>query len=138
MQWKVKYKYMILIICQFAMPATPIILVAAIDTALKDSNPFVRRAGVTACAKLHYHSPELALASVVDPLYSQIRDPDPAVVTFAMQTVNRILEEEGGIVMPDSMAKSENNGPSPSFRVILTPFPSPQVPGEATWRFPEL
>ncbi len=42
---------------------------------------------------------------VADSLYSQIRDPDPSVVTFAMQTVNRVLEEEGGIVMTNSMAK---------------------------------
>ncbi len=95
-------------LCQLEVLAEEGHAMEAILAALKDSNPRVRRAGVTACAKLHAHSPSLALAGAVDPLYAQIRDPDPSVVTFAMQTVNRLLEAEGGIVVPDSMAKCVN------------------------------
>ena len=33
------------------------------------------------------------------------QDPDPSVLTFTLQTLNVILESEGGVVINDNMAK---------------------------------
>lgn len=66
----------------------------------------MRRSAVTACGKLFLHSPEVTTgACAADLLYAQIRDNDPSVVTFAMQTVNFMLKHEGGLIIPNSMAK---------------------------------
>ena len=34
-----------------------------------------------------------------------LQDPDPSVLTFTLQTLNVILESEGGVVINDNMAK---------------------------------
>lgn len=41
---------------------------------------------------------------MVDVLYTMVRDPDPHVLTFAIQTINVILSKEGGIVINSTMA----------------------------------
>ncbi len=66
----------------------------------------MRKSGVTGCGKVFSHSPEVVRDnSLVDKLYQQIKDTDPTVLTFTMQTLNYILEEEGGIVINNTMAK---------------------------------
>ena len=73
---------------------------------MKDSNPVVRKAGVTGTGKVFRHSPNVIEDNdMINMLYSQLKDPDPTVLTFAMQTLNIILESEGGIVINNNMCK---------------------------------
>ena len=42
---------------------------------------------------------------LVTRLYEMLRDPEPTVVTFSIQTLNIVLKEEGGIVINSNMVK---------------------------------
>jgi len=76
----------------------------AISSGLKDSNPGVRKQAVIGCGKAWSHSPALVTESgLIDQLYTMIRDPDPTVLTFALQTLNIILKSEGGVVVNNNM-----------------------------------
>ena len=80
-------------------------LFSAISAGLKDSNPRVRKAAVVGCGKVWKHSPSVIEENgMVDVLYTMVRDPDPHVLTFAIQTINVILSKEGGIVINSTMA----------------------------------
>jgi hypothetical protein len=71
---------------------------------LEDAAPTVRISAVTGIGKLYKHSKEtIQEYGLIDKLYSMIRDQDPTVVTFSLQTLNYVLEQEGGLVMPRSM-----------------------------------
>ena len=77
----------------------------AITNGLKDSNPKVRKSAVVGCGKVWRHSPQIIEEhGLIDVLYMSVRDTDPNVLTFAMQTLNIILEGEGGIVINQNMA----------------------------------
>ena len=77
----------------------------AISCGLKDSNPRVRKAAVIGCGKVWRHSPKIIEDNgVVDVLYTMVRDPEPSVMTFALQTINVILSNEGGVIINSSMA----------------------------------
>jgi len=66
----------------------------------------VRTAAVTGVAKLWRHSPQDCHSlGLVDKLYQMLRDPEPTVVTFSIQTLNVVLAEEGGIVINSNMVK---------------------------------
>lgn len=79
---------------------------AAISTALKDSNPRVRKSAVVGCGKVWRHSPHIIDDNgMVDVLYTMVRDPDPSVMTFSLQTINVILSGEGGVVINSAMTK---------------------------------
>ena len=79
--------------------------ISAISAGLKDSNPRVRKAAVVGCGKVWKHSPSVIEENgMVDVLYTMVRDPDPHVLTFAIQTINVILSKEGGIVINSTMA----------------------------------
>ena len=72
---------------------------------MKDSNPRVRKAAVVGCGKVWKHSPKIIEDNgIVDILYTMVRDPDPYVLTFALQTLNVILSNEGGVVINSTMA----------------------------------
>lgn len=82
------------------------IVVSAIQAAWQDSNPRVRQAGVTGCGKVWFHSPTVVEShGLIDALYQRIKDPDPSVLTFTMQTLNYVLAQEGGIVINGHMAQ---------------------------------
>ena len=77
----------------------------AISSGLKDSNPRVRKAAVVGCGKVWRHSHNIIEDNgIIDVLYTMVRDPDPTVMTFALQTINVILENEGGVVINTNMA----------------------------------
>jgi hypothetical protein len=66
----------------------------------------VRKAGVTGCGKVFRHSPQIVADNgLINSLYEQIKDPDPSVLTFTLQTLNIVLKAEGGVVINDNMAK---------------------------------
>ena len=75
----------------------------SVDTivlSLKDTSPYVRRAAVLGCAKLYEKCPEyLCKDTLVNDLYSMVRDPDPIVVTNCLQVLQIILKDEGGVVV---------------------------------------
>ena len=77
----------------------------AISAGLRDSNPRVRKAAVVGCGKVWRHSPSIIEDhGLVDVLYTMVRDADSYVMTFALQTLNVILQNEGGIVINSTMA----------------------------------
>ena len=77
----------------------------AISNGIKDSNPRVRKEAVVGCGKVWRHSPQLIDDyGLIDILYTSVRDTEPTVMTFSMQTLNIILEGEGGIVINQNMA----------------------------------
>ena len=77
----------------------------AISAGLRDSNPRVRKAAVVGCGKVWRHSPSIIEGhGLVDVLYTMVRDADSYVMTFALQTLNVILQNEGGIVINSTMA----------------------------------
>ena len=59
----------------------------AIESGLQDSNSGVRVSAVTGVGKVWRHSPSACQESgLVNRLYEILRDPDPTVVTFTLQT----------------------------------------------------
>ena len=79
---------------------------AAVSPGLQDSSPGVRVSAVTGVGRVWRHSPaacqELGLVSS---LYSMLRDPEPTVVSFTLQTLNVILEKDGGVKINKKMAR---------------------------------
>lgn len=58
----------------------------------------MRKAAVIGCAKVWRHSPDIINNNgIIDVLYTMVRDQEPSVMTFALQTINVILAKEGGI-----------------------------------------
>ena len=70
-------------------------LTACRSPGLRDSTSTVRVSAVTGAGKVWRHSPaagqELGLVPL---LYSMLRDPEPTVVTFTLQTLSVVLAEE--------------------------------------------
>ena len=56
--------------------------------------------------RLWRHSPdECHQLGLVNKLYEMLRDPEPTVVTFSIQTLNIVLAQEGGVVINNNMLK---------------------------------
>lgn len=71
-----------------------------LSAALKDSSAYVRRTGVLGYLKIARIKPEAAKNStVVDTLYSMLRDRDTAVVTACIEALHELMAEEGGIAI---------------------------------------
>uniref|UniRef100_UPI0037E8C3C7 AP-4 complex subunit beta-1 n=1 Tax=Semicossyphus pulcher TaxID=241346 RepID=UPI0037E8C3C7 len=67
---------------------------------LKDRAACVRRVAVLGWAKLHNLQPTSEIdASVVNELYSLLRDPDPVVMVNCLRALEEILKEEGGVAI---------------------------------------
>ena len=95
----------------------------AIAAGLRDSNPGVRVSAVTGAGKVSpntfplssehndwlqvcRHSPaEAAELGLADKLYEMLRDPEPTVVTFSLQTLNIVLAAEGGVRVNRKMVR---------------------------------
>ena len=78
----------------------------AIESGLQDSNSGVRVSAVTGVGKVWRHSASSCQESgLVNRLYEILRDPDPTVVTFTLQTLNIVLEQEGGVRVNRKMAR---------------------------------
>lgn len=72
---------------------------------LKDRAACVRRVAVLGWAKLHnLQSPSEIDATVVNELYSLLRDSDPVVVVNCLRALEEILKEEGGVAVNKSIA----------------------------------
>ncbi|XP_074538246.1 AP-4 complex subunit beta-1 [Halichoeres trimaculatus] len=67
---------------------------------LRDRAACVRRVAVLGWAKLHNLQPDSEIdASVVNELYSLLRDPDPVVMVNCLRALEEILKEEGGVAI---------------------------------------
>ncbi|CAJ1055119.1 AP-4 complex subunit beta-1 [Xyrichtys novacula] len=67
---------------------------------LRDRAACVRRVAVLGWAKLHNLQPNSEIdASVVNELYSLLRDPDPVVMVNCLRALEEILKEEGGVAI---------------------------------------
>jgi len=78
--------------------------VPALVTGFGDGIPTVRVSAVTGVGKLWIHSPATVKDNgLIDRLYGMLRDQDPTVVTFSLQTLTFLLKEEGGLVMNRKM-----------------------------------
>ena len=78
----------------------------AVIAGLDDVSAYVRRVAVLSCAKIHHLFPHAILEhSLVDKLYTMIRDPDPIVVTNTLHALNEILKTEGGVVVNHAIVR---------------------------------
>ncbi|XP_034552520.1 AP-4 complex subunit beta-1 [Notolabrus celidotus] len=67
---------------------------------LRDRAACVKRVAVLGWAKLHNLQPDSEIdASVVNELYSLLRDPDPVVMVNCLRALEEILKEEGGVAI---------------------------------------
>ncbi|XP_060914629.1 AP-4 complex subunit beta-1 [Labrus mixtus] len=67
---------------------------------LRDRAACVRRVAVLGWAKLYNLQPTSEIdASVVNELYSLLRDPDPVVIVNCLRALEEILKEEGGVAI---------------------------------------
>lgn len=67
---------------------------------LRDRAACVRRVAVLGWAKLHNLQPNSEIdATVVNELYSLLRDPDPVVMVNCLRALEEILKEEGGVAI---------------------------------------
>uniref|UniRef100_A0A3Q3F5Y4 Adaptor related protein complex 4 subunit beta 1 n=1 Tax=Labrus bergylta TaxID=56723 RepID=A0A3Q3F5Y4_9LABR len=67
---------------------------------LRDRAACVRRVAILGWAKLYNLQPTSEIdASVVNELYSLLRDPDPVVIVNCLRALEEILKEEGGVAI---------------------------------------
>lgn len=72
---------------------------------LRDRAACVRRVAVLGWAKLHNLQPNSEIdATVVNELYSLLRDPDPVVMVNCLRALEEILKEEGGVAINKPIA----------------------------------
>ncbi|KAL4481626.1 hypothetical protein ABPG74_007715 [Tetrahymena malaccensis] len=73
-------------------------LIPAINKALQDIDPYVRKTAIMGCVKVFYMNPEaIKNKEIIDTLYKMIKDPDALVMQNAICALNEILADEGGI-----------------------------------------
>ncbi|XP_070571129.1 AP-4 complex subunit beta-1-like [Ptychodera flava] len=72
---------------------------------LHDKSAYVRRTAVIGCAKIWHIAPNIVTEhSIVDQLYTMLRDKDPIVVTNCLTVLDEILHRDGGVVINQNIA----------------------------------
>lgn len=72
---------------------------------LKDVSAYVRRVAVNACAKIHALDPSFIQENdLVNTLYGMVRDSDQIVMVNCLNSLEIILQEEGGVVVNRNIA----------------------------------
>lgn len=73
---------------------------------LVDVSPYVRKTAALSCARIYKMAPATIRddQTIVNRLYEMIRDRDAQVVANAIQALNEILSQDGGIVVNQKMA----------------------------------
>lgn len=67
---------------------------------LNDHDPYVRNIAINGCLKLHYLNPNFIDENdIINTLYNFIKDSNPRVVVSAINALNEIMLEEGGIAI---------------------------------------
>uniref|UniRef100_A0A8C2BT29 Adaptor related protein complex 4 subunit beta 1 n=1 Tax=Cyprinus carpio TaxID=7962 RepID=A0A8C2BT29_CYPCA len=108
--------------CNFRMLGMTEYIEQPIVAGLRDKASYVRRVAVLGCAKMHSLEPNTEIVgSIVNELYALLRNPDPVVLVNSLRALEKILKDEGGVVINkpiahhlfnrcadlDSMAQSE-------------------------------
>lgn len=76
----------------------------AIMQALKDSDSYVRKTAIISCIKIFYIAPDtIKKSNIIDTLYTLIKDNDTLVIVNAINALNEILYDEGGIAISSKM-----------------------------------
>ncbi|XP_017548847.1 AP-4 complex subunit beta-1 [Pygocentrus nattereri] len=91
--------------CNFRMPGITEYIQQPILSGLRDKASYVRRVAVLGCAKMHSLQPNTEIdPSMVNELYSLLRDPDPVVMVNSLRALEEILRDEGGVVINKPIA----------------------------------
>lgn len=70
----------------------------ALTDSLNDSDPYVKKTAIIGCVKFfHLSKSNFKKTDFQKKLYELIKDPDPLVVINAIEAINEILADKGGI-----------------------------------------
>lgn len=71
---------------------------------LNDDDPYVRKTAITGCVKLSFIQSKFAAENnVVDTLYDMIKDPSTIVVLSAINALNELMRDTGGMAVNESI-----------------------------------
>uniref|UniRef100_A0A8C1Q2J4 Adaptor related protein complex 4 subunit beta 1 n=1 Tax=Cyprinus carpio TaxID=7962 RepID=A0A8C1Q2J4_CYPCA len=91
--------------CNFRMPGMTEYIEQPIVAGLRDKASYVRRVAVLGCAKMHSLEPNTEIVgSIVNELYALLRNPDPVVLVNSLRALEKILKDEGGVVINKPIA----------------------------------
>ncbi|CAH2220230.1 AP-4 complex subunit beta-1 [Pelobates cultripes] len=91
--------------CNLRMPGIHEYIQQPILNGLRDKASYVRRVAVLGCAKTNtMHGDAEVDGTVVNELYSLLRDPDPIVLVNCLRALEEILKGEGGVVINKPIA----------------------------------
>ncbi|CAO3564057.1 unnamed protein product [Mortierella alpina] len=92
-------------LCSLGQRSVLRFMLQPLNTGFQDKNAHVRKTAVMACISLYELDPMFVLESeIVDRLYGLIRDRDTQVIVSAILALERILGDEGGIVINQALA----------------------------------
>ncbi|KAG0197013.1 AP-4 complex subunit beta-1, partial [Mortierella sp. GBA30] len=87
-------------LCSLGQRSVLRFMLQPLNTAFQDKNAYVRKTAAMACISLYELDPMFVLESeIVDRLYGLLRDRDTQVIVSAILALERILVDEGGIVI---------------------------------------
>ncbi|KAG8450939.1 hypothetical protein GDO86_003281 [Hymenochirus boettgeri] len=87
------------------MPSITEYIQQPIHNGLRDKASYVRRVAVLGCAKMNSQQGDVEVdGSIVNELYSLLRDPDPIVMVNCLRALEEILKGEGGVVINKPIA----------------------------------
>ncbi|XP_036625040.1 AP-4 complex subunit beta-1 [Trichosurus vulpecula] len=91
--------------CSLRMPGVQEYIQQPILNGLRDKASYVRRVAVLGCAKMYnLHGDSEVDGTLVNELYSLLRDQDPIVVVNCLRALEEILKHEGGVVINKPIA----------------------------------
>uniref|UniRef100_A0A8C2BVU8 Adaptor related protein complex 4 subunit beta 1 n=1 Tax=Cyprinus carpio TaxID=7962 RepID=A0A8C2BVU8_CYPCA len=91
--------------CNFRMLGMTEYIEQPIVAGLRDKASYVRRVAVLGCAKMHSLEPNTEIVgSIVNELYALLRNPDPVVLVNSLRALEKILKDEGGVVINKPIA----------------------------------
>jgi AP-4 complex subunit beta-1 len=72
---------------------------------LQDSSAYVRRVAVGACSKINHLDPTYIQENdIINMLYGMVRDSDQIVIINCLNTLDELLQDEGGVVINRNIA----------------------------------
>nr|XP_033773778.1 AP-4 complex subunit beta-1 isoform X1 [Geotrypetes seraphini]XP_033773779.1 AP-4 complex subunit beta-1 isoform X1 [Geotrypetes seraphini]XP_033773780.1 AP-4 complex subunit beta-1 isoform X1 [Geotrypetes seraphini]XP_033773781.1 AP-4 complex subunit beta-1 isoform X1 [Geotrypetes seraphini]XP_033773782.1 AP-4 complex subunit beta-1 isoform X1 [Geotrypetes seraphini]XP_033773783.1 AP-4 complex subunit beta-1 isoform X1 [Geotrypetes seraphini]XP_033773784.1 AP-4 complex subunit beta-1 isof len=91
--------------CNHRMPGLHEYIQQPILNGLRDKASYVRRVAVLGSAKMYTQQGDLEIdGTLVNELYSLLRDPDPIVIVNCLRALEEILQREGGVVINKPIA----------------------------------
>ncbi|KAM4796727.1 AP-4 complex subunit beta-1 isoform 2-T2 [Rhinophrynus dorsalis] len=91
--------------CNLRMPGIHEYIHQPVQNGLRDKASYVRRVAVLGCAKIHRQQGDVEVdGTIVNELYSLLRDPDPIVLVNCLRALEEMLKGEGGVVINKPIA----------------------------------